>query len=79
MPRVQAAYLILGPVSGSVALATAAVTLLGENSGDAAGVSVSGAGDVDGDGLGDLLIGASDEATGGVYAGAAYLVTNADV
>jgi len=33
---------------------------IGEGTSDVAGVSVSGAGDVDGDGLDDLLVGALD-------------------
>jgi hypothetical protein len=45
----------------------------GENAGDQAGTSVSAAGDVDGNGLDDLIIGAIVNDSGG-YAGAAYVV-----
>jgi hypothetical protein len=69
-----AAYLVLGPVTGTVDLSSANARLLGEDSYDEAGSSVSGAGDVDDDGHDDLLIGASSNAEGGSQAGAAYLV-----
>jgi hypothetical protein len=42
--------------------------------GDWAGIDVAGGGDVDGDGIVDLLIGADGEETAGDYAGAIYLV-----
>ena len=68
------AYLLLGPVTGTVQLAAADAELSGEASNDRAGSAVAGAGDVDGDGDDELLVGASREGSGGTYAGAAYLV-----
>jgi len=64
-------YLVLGPVTGE---AEADGEILGENTGDFSGVSVSPAGDVDGDGARDLFIGAYWEGSNGSEAGAAYLV-----
>jgi hypothetical protein len=56
-------------------LSTTDAKLVGEHDGDVAGVSVSGAGDVDGDGHDDLLVGAYGNKKGGAYyVGAAYLV-----
>lgn len=46
----------------------------GAAAGDRAGWRVSGAGDVNGDGIADLLIGAESRDAGGVNAGAAYVV-----
>ncbi len=48
--------------------------IFGENGGDAAGTSVSFAGDVNGDGIGDLLVGARWNSEGGQESGAAYVV-----
>ena len=69
-----AAYLIYGPVVGSSSLQQADAKLIGEAAGDWAGGSVSAAGDVNGDGFGDLLVGAYRNGEGGYVAGAAYLV-----
>ena len=69
-----AAYLVLGPVTGTINLSTANATLVGEEAGDSAGYDVSNAGDVDGDGHDDLLVGAFRNSEGAHYAGAAYLV-----
>ena len=72
-----AAYLVFGPLtSGTLDLATAGgpVRLTGEAAGDLAGWSVAGGGDVDNDGLNDLLVGAAQDDDGGANAGAAYLL-----
>ncbi|MBI2339387.1 MAG: FG-GAP repeat protein [Deltaproteobacteria bacterium] len=69
-----AVYVVYGPVSGSVDLSTAGAKLLGEADGDMAGYAVSSAGDVDGDGNVDLIVGAYQEDGGGSDAGAAYIV-----
>ncbi|MFT5684760.1 MAG: hypothetical protein ACI8RZ_005704 [Myxococcota bacterium] len=62
------AYILYGPLSGSVSLANADVTLSGEAAGDYAGISVSGGEDVDGDGNPDLLIGSLNlDVGGGAY------------
>jgi hypothetical protein len=69
-----AAYLVLGSASPASARLTAAVEYEGAAEGDHAGVSVSGAGDVDGDGHDDVLVGAYGDGDGGWFAGAAFLV-----
>ena len=77
-----AAYLVLGAsLDGTreLDLSLADTKFIGEATGDQAGVSVAGAGDVDGDGLDDLLIGAYQEGSGGSGAGATYLVLGASL
>ncbi len=69
-----AAYLVAGPVTGELGLASADARLLGEEPGDHLGISVAGAGDVNGDGRADLLLGANQNSSGGHYSGVAYLV-----
>ncbi len=68
-----AAYLVLGPVTGTFDLSLADAKLVGEEEDDHAGYGLSGAGDVDGDGHDDVLVGAWNS-EGGSSAGAAYLV-----
>ena len=69
-----AAYLLLGPATGSHGLDEAAATLLGQQAGELAGREVAAAGDFDGDSYPDLLVGAPGEGSVGVGAGAVYLV-----
>jgi hypothetical protein len=69
-----AAYLLLGPVEGERSLSGADITIVGERAADRAGAAVSSAGDADGDGYPDLLIGAPDSDDHGTDRGAAYLV-----
>ena len=70
-----AAYLLYGPLYGDVDLNSATVRMIGENTGDRAGISVAGAGDTDGDGLDDILVGASGYDYSGYDKGIAYLLT----
>jgi hypothetical protein len=70
-------YLIYGgsTLPAIIELATANVTLSGAAAGDYSGVSVAGAGDVNGDGYDDILIGAyKADSTGNSSSGASYLV-----
>lgn len=72
--RAGAAYLLSGPLSGTMSVTTATAKFIGENSWDYAGNSLAGVGDVDGDSIDDILISAYLEDTGGSDAGAAYLI-----
>ncbi|MES2642094.1 MAG: putative metal-binding motif-containing protein [Myxococcota bacterium] len=67
------AFLVRGPVSGTVLASEADAAWIGEAADDVAGVSVS-LGDADGDGYADALVGALGNAAGGRDAGAAYLL-----
>ena len=71
-----AAYLVLGPTTGSAtsSLSLADGTWRGVSADDYAGYAVASGGDVDGDGLDDILVGAYGEDTGGASAGMAYLI-----
>jgi hypothetical protein len=68
-----AAYVVLGPVSGTRDLSLADAKLVGQR-GSETGISLSSAGDVDADGHADVLIGAPFNDQGGWIAGAAYVV-----
>ncbi len=69
-----AAFLVSGPVAGSWSLWNATARLTGEATDDLAGYSVGAAGDLDGDGHGDVLVGAPYESTNALYAGAVYVL-----
>jgi hypothetical protein len=70
-----AAFIVLGPVSaGTFSLTTADGKLLGEADRDYLGDSVAPAGDVDGDGYEDVVVGSGYNDAGATNAGALYLV-----
>ncbi len=73
------AYLFLGSTlaartASTIQLTNADFAFIGENADDRTGASVSPAGDVDGDGLDDLFVGAPGNDDGGAWAGKAYLL-----
>ena len=73
------AYVIFGKATGFGTvdlsnLGSAGFVIQGDATGDALGWSVSAAGDVNGDGFGDLIVGAPFGDNGGAYAGEAYVI-----
>lgn len=70
-----AAFIFLGSASGVASgnPVSAATRLASDQPNASLGISVAGAGDVDGDGYGEVLVGASRYDVGGVDAGAAFL------
>ena len=58
----------------AVAAGTGGFVITGETAGDESGWSVSAAGDINGDGLSDLLVGADENDAGGNNAGRSYVV-----
>jgi len=84
-PYAGAAYVLLGKASGfgpsidlgAVAQGQGGFVIQGEDAGDTAGFSVASAGDLNGDGFDDLIVGARDADAAGdakPQAGAAYVV-----
>jgi len=69
-----AVYVLFGPADEDSDLANAKLTLVGEGDEAYAGQSIASAGDVNGDGYDDLLIGAIGDETLASGAGAVYLV-----
>jgi hypothetical protein len=72
-----AVYVVAGPLSSgttNLSLTTAAAKVVGGRSGDTAGWSIALAGDVNGDGLEDLLIGAREAGTSSNKSGGAFLL-----
>ncbi|MBM4365973.1 MAG: FG-GAP repeat protein [Deltaproteobacteria bacterium] len=76
---VQGAYVVMGPVNGVVELDDVAGRLETGESGDEAGTSLAGGGDVDGDGYLDLLMGAPAATVDGAVRGSAWLVYGPEV
>ena len=71
-----AAYLVLGgSLGGDRSLADADAVLIGEGRNAAAGTALAPAGDLDGDGLPDVWVGASTDGRGGPSAGAVSLLS----
>ncbi|MDG1479101.1 MAG: MopE-related protein, partial [Myxococcota bacterium] len=69
-----AAYIMLGPVSGSINLSLADAILSGDAADDRAGQSIASIEDQDGGGQADLLIGATLNDDSGSDAGSVYLI-----
>ncbi len=64
---------------GNVATQSTSYQFVGAAAGDQAGYSVASAGDIDGDGMADLIIGAKNADGGGADSGESYLITAADL
>ncbi|MCP4920899.1 MAG: hypothetical protein GY913_28730, partial [Proteobacteria bacterium] len=71
--RAGRVLVVPGPWTGTLGSEDLTTRLVGEQHGDAAGASVDRAGDLDGDGYVDLVVGAPDHAGAGEQSGAAYL------
>jgi len=69
-----AALLVLGPVTGGMDLSYADAWLIGEEAGDEAGMQVGLAGDTNGDGADDVLVGAFAASELSSLSGRVYLV-----
>ena len=64
-----AVYLYLGggSTTGSVALSTAYAAIPGASTGEAAGTALAAGGDINGDGIDDVLVGAPSSTNGAAY------------
>lgn len=67
------AYLFYGPMTHDIGARNADATVTGEADLDGLGDALSSAGDVNGDGFDDILIGARSNDTNGIQAGRAYV------
>ena len=72
-----AVYVVSGNVSGQARLPAAGTVLAGASSGDHAGESVAGIGDVTGDGVPEVVVGAPRTDASGNSSGAVFLATGA--
>ena len=66
------AYVFYGPLSGNIQASSAGAILTGEVDRDLFGAAVTGVGDFNGDGFGDVTVGAPDNGAGGGRSGRAY-------
>ncbi len=79
-PRSDSAYVVFGKADtaavdlAAVALGTGGFRILAETTGDLDSLSIAGGGDLNGDGISDLVIGAANNSEGGSDAGAVYVV-----
>lgn len=74
-------YVVFGRHSGwttDTNIDTANASFIGEFGGDGTGSSIAGAGDVNGDGYDDFLIGSTNYRVGGMKRGAVYLILGHD-
>ena len=75
-----ASFVVFGKADGTavqlsaVAAGTGGFVMNGVSTSDRSGCSVSGAGDVNGDGFDDLIVGAKNDAPHGSYSGASFVV-----
>jgi hypothetical protein len=69
----DATFRIVDPHTAPAAALSLQATLLGATTGDLFGGSVAAAGDVNGDGFGDFIVGANGNDAGGASAGRAYV------
>ncbi len=72
-PSCGAVHLFLGPLAGDLTTTDADASIHGAVAAIKAGKAAQGVGDIDGDGYGDLAIGAPFDATGGVNSGTVFL------
>jgi hypothetical protein len=71
-----AAYLVMGPFTAGVAASMATATWTGSSDDDSLGTLVRAAGDLDGDGVVDLLLGAVGADTDASNGGSLYIVSS---
>ena len=73
-PDAGSVYIVFGPVEGMLSLEMADLQYTGESASDKLGIAVSSAGDIDGDGIDDLIAGATLDDSAATNAGAAYII-----